>query len=326
MIPECAIIVAVSALVLDILSGDPPSRYHPTAWVGRIYGKIIPYFKTGKIRTETALGAAAIITVCSIVASLLFALEYTVSVLLDGAVMMLVLVISGTLLLKSTIAVRGMQEHAIRVIESLDTGDIKCARGNLAMIVKRNTGNLEHKHLVSGTLESISENIGPMFYFAASLLFALEYTVSVLLDGAVMMLVLVISGTLLLKSTIAVRGMQEHAIRVIESLDTGDIKCARGNLAMIVKRNTGNLEHKHLVSGTLESISENISDGITGPMFYFAFFGLPGAFVYRAVNTADSMIGYKNGIFSNLGRFARRMRYSGGSPESMSSTTQILPQ
>ena len=205
MIPECAIIVAVSALILDILSGDPPSRYHPTAWVGRIYGKIIPYFKTGKIRTETALGAAAIITVCSIVASLLFALEYTVSVLLDGAVMMLVLVISGTLLLKSTIAVRGMQEHAIRVIESLDTGDIKCARGNLAMIVKRNTGNLEHKHLVSGTLESISENI---------------------------------------------------------------------------------------------------SDGITGPMFYFAFFGLPGAFVYRAVNTADSMIGYKNGIFSNLGRFA----------------------
>ena len=205
MIPECAIIVAVSALVLDILSGDPPSRYHPTAWVGRIYGKIIPYFKTGKIRTETALGAAAIIIVCSIVASLLFALEYTVSVLLDGAVMMLVLVISGTLLLKSTIAVRGMQEHAMRVIESLDTGDIKCARGNLAMIVKRNTGNLEHKHLVSGTLESISENI---------------------------------------------------------------------------------------------------SDGITGPMFYFAFFGLPGAFVYRAVNTADSMIGYKNGIFSNLGRFA----------------------
>ena len=144
MIPECAIIVAVSALILDILSGDPPSRYHPTAWVGRIYGKIIPYFKTGKIRTETALGAAAIIIVCSIVASLLFALEYTVSVLLDGAVMMLVLVISGTLLLKSTIAVRGMQEHAMRVIESLDTGDIKCARGNLAMIVKRNTGNLEH--------------------------------------------------------------------------------------------------------------------------------------------------------------------------------------
>ena len=133
--------------------------------------QIIPYFKTGKIRTETALGAAAIIIVCSIVASLLFALEYTVSVLLDGAVMMLVLVISGTLLLKSTIAVRGMQEHAMRVIESLDTGDIKCARGNLAMIVKRNTGNLEHKHLVSGTLESISENIsdgitGPMFYFA----------------------------------------------------------------------------------------------------------------------------------------------------------------
>ncbi len=204
MIPEYAAVVVVSALILDMLFGDPPSRYHPTAWVGRIYGKIIPHFRIGKMRTEIALGAASVIAVCCMLASLLFTLEYAVSTLLEGTVMVLVLIISSTLLLKSTIAIRGMQEHAMRVIESLDAGDIKCARGNLAMIVKRRTGNLEHEHLVSGTLESISENT---------------------------------------------------------------------------------------------------SDGITGPMFYFALFGLPGAFVYRAVNTADSMIGYKNGIFSNLGRF-----------------------
>ena len=59
---------------------------------------------------------------------------------------------------------------------------------------------------------------------------------------------------------------------------------------MIVKRNTKELDKKHILSGTLESLSENIVDGITGPMFYFALFGLPGAFAYRIVNTIDSII------------------------------------
>ena len=54
----------------------------------------------------------------------------------------------------------------------------------------------------------------------------------------------------------------------------------------------------------MESISENIVDGITGPLFYYAIFGLPGAFVYRIINTADSMIGYKTDFFKNVGWFA----------------------
>jgi adenosylcobinamide-phosphate synthase len=73
---------------------------------------------------------------------------------------------------------------------------------------------------------------------------------------------------------------------------------------MIVKRKTKDLDKNHVISGVLESISENTVDGITGPMFYFAIFGLPGAFVYRVVNTADSMIGYKTNIFKNVGWFA----------------------
>ena len=72
---------------------------------------------------------------------------------------------------------------------------------------------------------------------------------------------------------------------------------------MIVKRNTKNLDKNHILSGTLESLSENIVDGITGPMFYFAIFGLPGAFGYRIVNTVDSMVGYKTQMFKNLGWF-----------------------
>lgn len=113
----------------------------------------------------------------------------------------------------------------------------------------------------------------------------------------------IIVGTILLKTTIAIRGMEKHAMAVMDSLEQNDLKSARNNLSMIVKRNTKNLDKNHVLSGTLESISENTVDGITGPLFYFTFFGIIGAFTYRIVNTIDSMIGYKSGIFRNVGWF-----------------------
>ena len=111
-------------------------------------------------------------------------------------------------------------------------------------------------------------------------------------------------GGLLLKTTIAIKGLERYAMTVVESLEMDNLDSARENLSMIVKRNTSNLDKNHVISGVLESVSENTVDGITGPLFYYAIFGLPGAFVYRIINTADSMIGYKTDIFKNLGWFA----------------------
>ena len=116
-------------------------------------------------------------------------------------------------------------------------------------------------------------------------------------------IVSIIVGMILLKTTIAVRGMEKHAMAVMESLEHNDLDAARNNLSMIVKRNTKNLDKNHVLSGTLESISENTVDGVTGPLFYFAFFGIVGAFIYRIVNTIDSMIGYKTSVFRNVGWF-----------------------
>ena len=113
----------------------------------------------------------------------------------------------------------------------------------------------------------------------------------------------IISGIILFKLTIAIKGMERHALAVLDAVENNDLNKARTNLSMIVKRNTKNLDKNHILSGTLESLSENIVDGITGPMFYFAIFGLPGAFAYRIVNTVDSMVGYKTQMFKNLGWF-----------------------
>ncbi|MDF2424222.1 MAG: cobalamin biosynthesis protein [Nitrosopumilus sp.] len=136
------------------------------------------------------------------------------------------------------------------------------------------------------------------------LLFALDVGTALISVDYVSLIVSVIVGGLLLKTTIAIRGMEKHAKSVLESLDEENLDMARNHLSMIVKRNTKNLDKNHVLSGVLESISENTVDGITGPLFYYALFGLPGAFVYRVINTADSMIGYKTDIFKNVGWFA----------------------
>lgn len=122
----------------------------------------------------------------------------------------------------------------------------------------------------------------------------------------VTIIVFIATDAVLLKSTLAIRGMERHALAVVDSLDDENLDLARMNLSMIVKRDTRNLDKNHIISGVLESISENTVDGVTAPLFFYAIFGIPGAFVYRVVNTADSMIGYKNNIFRNIGWFTAK--------------------
>ena len=136
------------------------------------------------------------------------------------------------------------------------------------------------------------------------LLLSFDYGISLITIDYVSIIASIVIGGLLVKTTIAIRGMENHAKAVLMSLDSENLEMARTNLSMIVKRNTKNLDKNHIISGVLESISENTVDGITGPLFYYALFGLPGAFVYRIINTADSMIGYKTDIFKNVGWFA----------------------
>ena len=138
------------------------------------------------------------------------------------------------------------------------------------------------------------------------LLSGLTFGISLISVDYISLILSIVIGALLLKTTIAIRGMEKHAISVLDSLESNDLDLARNYLSMIVKRNTTKLDKNHVLSGVLESISENTVDGITGPMFYYAFFGLFGAFVYRIINTADSMVGYKNDIFKNLGWFTAK--------------------
>ncbi len=155
----------------------------------------------------------------------------------------------------------------------------------------------------------ILEKLGGIFIIfissgiVVSLLIFLNIGIKLITIDYIYIIISIIIGGILLKTTIAIKGMERHALAVVTALEQNNISSARDNLSMIVKRNTTNLDKNHVFSGVLESISENTVDGITGPLFYFAIFGLPGAFVYRVINTADSMIGYKTDIFKNVGWF-----------------------
>jgi adenosylcobinamide-phosphate synthase len=112
---------------------------------------------------------------------------------------------------------------------------------------------------------------------------------------------LFVFSALILKITIAIRGMEKHANAIMSSLEKNDLLQAQHNLSAIVRRDTNNLDEQHVLSGTIECIGESIVDGITSPLFYYSFFGPAGSFAYRIINTLDSMIGYKDDYYKDIG-------------------------
>ncbi|WP_274307232.1 adenosylcobinamide-phosphate synthase CbiB [Solibacillus daqui] len=106
---------------------------------------------------------------------------------------------------------------------------------------------------------------------------------------------------------LAQKSLKEAAMLVYDALQRGDIKDARHYLSWIVGRDTAHLDEPEIVRGVIETVSENTSDGITAPLFYALLFGSTGAWCYKAINTLDSMVGYKNERYEDFGYFAAKL-------------------
>jgi len=117
----------------------------------------------------------------------------------------------------------------------------------------------------------------------------------------------ILTSALILKLTIAVRGMQKHAQAITTCLEAGNLAGARQNLSMIVRRRTDELGEQQILSTTIECISESTVDGITAPIFYYSILGPGGAFAYRTINTLDSMVGYKDEFYKDIGWMSARL-------------------
>ncbi len=114
----------------------------------------------------------------------------------------------------------------------------------------------------------------------------------------------IIVAAVMLKTTFAVKCMSQYTIPIAKAIEKSDVDKAKGLLHYIVRRDPATLNERHVISAAVESIAESTTDSVTSPLFYFALFGVPGAFAYRAVNTLDSMVGYKDEAHVNIGWFS----------------------
>ena len=106
---------------------------------------------------------------------------------------------------------------------------------------------------------------------------------------------------------LANRSLIDEALKVNNKLNSEGLSAGRAQLSQIVGRDTSELSENQVRSAVLETLSENLSDGVIAPLFYYCIGGIPLMFVYKMVNTLDSMIGYKNEKYKEFGFFAAKL-------------------
>lgn len=105
---------------------------------------------------------------------------------------------------------------------------------------------------------------------------------------------------------LAQRSLYDHVYPVGQALLTGDLAGARGAVGQIVGRDTAGLDEAGVARAAVESLAESFCDGVIAPLFWLLVAGLPGIWAYKAVNTADSLIGHKEAPFTDFGWAAAR--------------------
>jgi adenosylcobinamide-phosphate synthase len=119
------------------------------------------------------------------------------------------------------------------------------------------------------------------------------------------------TATLIVSSILVFYGLANHtliaeALKVERKLSNEGLDAGRKQLSFIVGRDTSNLNENQIRTAVLETLAENLSDGVIAPLFFYALGGIPLMFAYKMVNTLDSMIGYKSDRYKDFGWFAAR--------------------
>ena len=111
----------------------------------------------------------------------------------------------------------------------------------------------------------------------------------------------------LMYTVFSINSLAREGNRVYNILKEGNIERARKDLSYLVSRDTETMDEKMIIRSTMETISENTVDGIVAPMLYMFLGGLPLSMTYKAINTFDSMVGYKNEKYMDFGKFSAKL-------------------
>ena len=106
---------------------------------------------------------------------------------------------------------------------------------------------------------------------------------------------------------LAQKSLRDHVHAVVNALEQSGLDEGRKVIVHIVGRDCQNLDQTDICKAAIESLSENFSDGIVAPIFWYVLFGLPGIFAYKMINTADSMIGYKSCKYWHFGKMTAKI-------------------
>ena len=116
-----------------------------------------------------------------------------------------------------------------------------------------------------------------------------------------------IAESIMICCCLSARNLRDESMKVCIAAESGDTEGARKAVSMIVGRDTAPLNQDGIIRAAVETVAENASDGVTAPLFYIALGGATGGFIYKAVNTMDSMIGYRNNRYAELGWCAAKL-------------------
>ena len=180
----------------------------------------------------------------------------------------------------------------------------------LGRLIESKTSNLKHSGVTESSIskDKIEKVKGILFscgiISGVALLTIALTSLTVHFAGILITLILF---ALLLKISIALKGMEKSAIQIIRSMEAGNLEEARYRLSMIVRRDTSSLNEEYIQSATIESISESTVDGIISPLFFYSILGPVGCIAYRVVNTLDSMLGYKDPYYENIGWMSAKL-------------------
>jgi adenosylcobinamide-phosphate synthase len=139
-------------------------------------------------------------------------------------------------------------------------------------------------------------------------LFVVVGVAAFVIEGFLLLLPFGLIALALVASTLlAQRSLFFHVAQVADALDEGGVAAGREAVAHIVGRDTAELDEAGVARAAIESLAENFSDGVVAPAFWMVLAGLSGAALYKAINTADSMIGHRNERYRDFGRTAAQL-------------------
>ncbi len=176
-----------------------------------------------------------------------------------------------------------------------------CLIGNLIGFLEKNLRRLlapgKTALLIGGAL---------MVVIVLVITFAVPYAVLALAESVSPWLRFALE-TIMCYQIFATKCLRDESMKVYTALHSGDLADARVKLSWIVGRDTQNLDAEEVTKGAVETVAENTADGIVAPMLYMFIGGAPLAFLYKGINTMDSMVGYKNDKFLYFGRCAAKL-------------------